>query len=53
MFHNSQGGNLDTNLEYYFELSFVMAEVGHLHGKLGVTLCIFYNDSGGQFLIKL
>ena len=31
----------------YFELSFVMAEVGNLHAKLGVTLYIFYNGSGG------
>jgi hypothetical protein len=23
-----------------------MAEVGNLHAKLGVTLCIFHNSSG-------
>jgi hypothetical protein len=28
-------GNLDVNLGGYFELSFVMVEVGDLHVKLG------------------
>ena len=39
-------GNLDASLGGYFKLSFVMAVVGNLHTKLGVTLCIFHNDSG-------
>ena len=38
--------NLDANLGGYFELSFVMTEVGNLHAKLGDTLCIFYNGNG-------
>ena len=40
-------GNLYTNIGGYFELSFVMAEVGNLHVKLGGYLCIFNNGSGG------
>ena len=39
--------NLYINIGGYFELSFVMAKVGNLHAKLGVTLCIFHNGSGG------
>ena len=39
--------NLHTNIGGYFELSFVMAEVCNLYAKLGVTLCIIYNGSGG------
>jgi hypothetical protein len=33
-------GNLYTNLRGNFELSFIMAKVGNLDTKLGVTLCI-------------
>jgi hypothetical protein len=40
-------GNLHTNLGGYFELSFVMAEVGNLYAQLGVPLSIFHNDRGG------
>jgi hypothetical protein len=36
-------GNLYTNLRGYFKLSFIMAEVGNLYAKFGVTLSIFYN----------
>jgi hypothetical protein len=39
--------DLYTNIGAYFELSFVMVEVGNWHVKLGVTLCIFHNGSGG------
>jgi hypothetical protein len=39
--------NLHINIGGYFELSFVMVEVGNLDGKLGGTLCIFHNGSGG------
>jgi hypothetical protein len=39
--------NLDTKLEGYFELSFIIAKVGNLDAKLGVTFCIFHNDRGG------
>jgi hypothetical protein len=36
----------------YFELSFVMIELGNLDVKLGVTLCIFHNGRGmGNFFI--
>ena len=47
MFHNSQGGNLDTNLEYYFELSFVMAKVSNLHTKIRGYFMYFHNGSSG------
>jgi hypothetical protein len=40
-------GNLHTNLEGYFELSFIMVEVGNLDAKLGVTLCFFHNGRCG------
>ena len=40
-------GNLCTNIRGYVELSFIMADVGNLPGKLGVTLCISHNGSGG------
>jgi hypothetical protein len=40
-------GSLYTNLGGYSELSCIMAAVGNLDAKLGVTLCIFYNGSGG------
>jgi hypothetical protein len=47
MFHNDKVGNLDTNLGGYFKLSFIMAEVGNLDEKLGITLCIFHNGRRG------
>ena len=47
MFHNNKMSNLDTNLWGYFELSFVMAQVGNLYAQLGVTLSIFHNGRGG------
>jgi hypothetical protein len=42
MFHNVRVGNLDTKLVGYFELSFVMVEVGNLNRyKFRGYLCIF------------
>jgi hypothetical protein len=29
-----------------------MAEVGNSDAKLGVTLCVFHNGNGGNFLIN-
>jgi hypothetical protein len=46
-------GNLYKNVGGYFELYFVMAKVGNLHAKLGVTLCIFIMAVLGNFLNKL
>jgi len=37
-------GNLYTNLGSYFEISFMMIEVGNLYAQPGVTLSIFHND---------
>jgi hypothetical protein len=34
-------GNLYTNIEGYFELSFAVTEVGNLDAKLGVILNYF------------
>jgi hypothetical protein len=34
-------GNLYRNIGGYFESFFIMAEVGNLDAKLGVTLCVF------------
>jgi hypothetical protein len=39
--------NLYINIGGYFELSFVIVEVGNFHTKLGDTLYIFHNGSGG------
>jgi hypothetical protein len=45
-------GNLYSNLEGYFKLSCVMAEVGNLDAELGGLLYIFFlNDKAGQFFI--
>lgn len=40
-------GNLYTNLGGYFELCFIMTEVGDLDERFGFTLCIFYDNIGG------
>jgi hypothetical protein len=39
--------NLYTNLEGYFELSFIMAEVSNLYAKLGGYFKYFYNGRCG------
>ena len=41
--------NLYRNIGGYYELSFIMTNVGNLHAKLGVTLCILHNGSGEYF----
>jgi hypothetical protein len=40
-------GNLYTNIGCYFKLYFIMAKVGNLHAKLGVTLWFFFHNSSG------
>jgi len=52
-FPNSRCCDLYINVGGYFELFFVMAEVGNLHANLGVTLCIFIMAVVGNFLNKL
>jgi hypothetical protein len=44
-------GTLDINLGVYFELSFVMAEVGNLHVKLGLLHIFFIMAVVGNILI--
>jgi hypothetical protein len=48
MFHNDKCGNLDENLEDYFELSFISVDVGNLYKNLGGYFdFIFCNARGG------
>ena len=43
-------GNIYLNIGGYFELSFVMAEVGNLHAKLGVHMVYIHGLRGSHGL---
>ena len=46
-------GNLDTLLEGYFILYFIMAKVSNLDTYLDITFVYFYNYKGGTLIEKI